>query len=257
MIHYVKIANFGSIRDEVELNFEIQDEDGSPAYEVEMSDKRKLLKLAYIYGPNASGKTTVLQAIDFLRQLWLEPLNTKDEVLAYDPFLFRPDAEVYPTSIELSFYLAGTRRIYQVTFNRYSVIEEKMSIYRTHQPSVLFTRTTDFEKRLSNIEFGTALKGTAAELNALKAATLHNNTVLGAFQKTNVDLPDLEALNKWGKLFLGKMVHAQTDLSDFAGWRITQEPAFGEWINRFLNKADQNIRQVSVKAEKISDRDKR
>jgi AAA15 family ATPase/GTPase len=65
MIHYIKIGNFGPIRDEVELNFEAVDSEGSYAYEVEMPDKRKLLKLAYIYGANASGKTTVLQAIEF------------------------------------------------------------------------------------------------------------------------------------------------------------------------------------------------
>jgi AAA15 family ATPase/GTPase len=255
MIQYIKIANFGPIRDEVELSFEAVDPDGSPAYEVEMPDGQKLLKLAYIYGANASGKTTVLRAIEFLRKLWLDPLNNKDQELGYEPFLFRPNASDFPSTIELGFYVAGTRHIYRVEFNRKSVLEELMVIYRTIQPSELFSRTTDLEKRLSYVQFGPSIKRAANEMNALETATLHNNTVLGAFQKTNVDLPDFEKLNQWGKSFLGGLINAATDLTDFAGYNLTKDPALAKWMNVFLNKADKNIRGVSVKAENSPDID--
>ena len=253
MIQYIKITNFGPIRDEVELNLEALDEEGSPAYEAEMPDGRKLLKLAYIYGPNASGKTTVLRAIDFLRSLWLNPLYNKDHELDYDPFLFRSDPENNPSAIELAFYVGGMRYIYNVMFYKRSVQSEKMVVYRTHQPSELFSRTTDLEKRLSHVEFGTAVKGAAGELAALGTATLHNNTVLGAFQKINVDLPVFEQLNRWGKNFFSELIDEATELSDYTGFRITQDPAFADWMNIFLNKADPNLRGVSVKAEKSSD----
>jgi hypothetical protein len=250
MIHYLKVTNFGSIRDEVELNFEVQEEDGSPAYEVEMPDKRKLLKLAYIYGANASGKTTILRAIEFLHTLWLNPAYTKDEELHYDPFLFRPDAYSYPSTIEMAFYMADTRYIYEVVFTKKAIRTEKMVVYRTHQPSELFSRTTDLEKRLSHVEFGAAVKGAANELNALATTTLHNNTVPGAFQKTNADLPLFDQLNVWARLFLSPMIHANSDLTEFASYNITRNPGFSEWMNMFMNKADQQIRGVSVKAEK-------
>jgi hypothetical protein len=38
MIQYIKITNFEGIRDQVELNFEAVNEEGSPAYVVEMPD---------------------------------------------------------------------------------------------------------------------------------------------------------------------------------------------------------------------------
>src|SRR5690242_6074705 len=113
MIHYVKITNFGPIRKEIESNFEATGEEGSPAYEMEMKDGRKLLKLAYIYGPNASGKTTLLRAIDFLRRLWLEPLYNKDHELDYDPFLFQPDPQQDPSTIEMAFHANDMRHIYR------------------------------------------------------------------------------------------------------------------------------------------------
>jgi AAA15 family ATPase/GTPase len=249
MIHYIKIANFGPILDEVELSFEAMDSEGSPVYEVEMPDGKKLLKLAYIYGPNASGKSSVLQAIDFLRSLWLNPAYNKDEKLNYDPFLFRPNSETYSSSIELSFYVDGIRHVYLVRFNKESVLSEKLIVYRSVKYSELFSRETDVEKRLSHVEFGGSVRGTSTEMNALGTATLHNNTVLGAFQKINVDLPDFEQLNKWGKSFLGSTIDSTTDLSEFTGYNISLNPNFAQWINAFLNRADKNIRAVTVKSE--------
>jgi AAA15 family ATPase/GTPase len=114
----------------------------------------------------------------------------------------------------------------------------------------LFSRTTDLEKRLSNVEFGTAIKGAAGALAALGTATLHNNTVLGAFQKINVDLPDFELLNRWCKSFFSQMINEQTNLSDHTAFRIAEDPVFANWMNVFLNKADPNLKGVSVKLEK-------
>jgi hypothetical protein len=250
MIHYIKIGNFGPIRDEVELNFEAVDSEGSYAYEVEMPDKRKLLKLAYIYGANASGKTTVLQAIEFLRKLWQEPLGNKDDQLSYSPFLFRPEPQQFSSTIEMAFYAGGNRYVYSVSFSAISVLSEKMIVYRTHQPTELFSRSTDTEKRLSHIDFGSRVKGSTADLIALTAATLHNNSVLGAFQKMNVDLVDFEELSRWSHGFLNEMIDTGTDLSEYTADHISQNPGFAQWMNVYLNKADKNIRGVIVKSER-------
>lgn len=253
MIHYIKISNFGPIRDEVELNFEAVDTEGSPAYEVEMPDKRKLLKLAYIYGANASGKTTVLRAIDFLRKLWLYPANNKDEELTYSPFLFRAEPQAHTSRIEVSFYANRVRYVYKVAFSTISVLSEELVVYRSSQPTELFTRTTDSDRRLSQVGFGGKLKGSTNAREALATATLHNNTVLGAFQKTNADLADFEELSKWSKGFLSQMIDSKTDLSDITAYTIATNPAFAEWMDIYLHKADKNIRGVSIKSEEPQD----
>lgn len=250
MIQYIKITNYGGIRDQVELNFEAVNEEGSPAYVVEMPDKVKLLKLMYIYGPNASGKTTVLKAFHFLRGLWLNPAYSRDEQLDFDPFLFRSDGQEVPSEIELAFYSGGIRHIYFVQFTKRSILKEKMVFYQTNQPAELFDRTTDLEKQVSYVQFGSKIKSVAKAMNALETATLHNNSVLGAFQKTNVDIPEIGQLNKWAKNYLPLMIDARTRLSEFTAMRITQDPKFAKWMNTFLNKADRNIREVSVTVEK-------
>jgi AAA15 family ATPase/GTPase len=102
---YLKIANFGPVRKEVELYFEIAEGVEDNDYEVKMPGGRKLLKLAYIYGANASGKTTILMAFDFLRKLWLQPIEDKAGELDFEPFLFCDKPYSNPSHIELAFYV--------------------------------------------------------------------------------------------------------------------------------------------------------
>src|SRR5215213_9429105 len=102
MIHYLKITNFGPAKESVEMNFEVVDQIDD-AYEITMPDGKRLLKLAYIYGANASGKTTILKAFDFLRKLLLKPSTDKAVDLDFEPFLFRSSPYEHISCFELSF----------------------------------------------------------------------------------------------------------------------------------------------------------
>ncbi len=246
MIHYLKIENFGPVQGEVEMNFEIGEGMEENAYEVKMPDGRKLLKLAYIYGANASGKTTILMAFEFLRKLWLQPIQDKAGELDFDPFLFCDKPYSNPSHLELAFYVDSIRYVYEVNFTKESILDEKVLMYQTAKPTELFSRSTEAHKRLAKIEFGSKIKVPAREKDLLESNTLHNNTVLGAFAKTNVDIPELEKLNKWGNRFLLGIVTAANDVTEITAAQIDQHPTMNAWINSFLNKADSQITEVQV-----------
>lgn len=246
MIHYLKIVNFGPVKDEAEINFEVAENMDEDAYEVKMPDGRKLLKLAYIYGANASGKTTILKAIEFLRQILLEPTDNKSVELRFDPFLFRSNPFEVPSYIELSFYFEGIRHVYTINFNKQSVISERLVFYQTARPAELFARNTDLEKRLSKIQFGSRIKIAAREKDLLESNTLHNNTVFGAYARTNVDIPELEALNLWFSAFLLGMITSSHDLTEITASMIDKNPKINIWVDEFLNKADNQIAGVNV-----------
>lgn len=86
MLQEIKIKNFKSFRDEVELSFEAYNNDDSNSV-VTMPDGVKLLRFAVILGPNASGKSNLLEAIEFLRQFWNELPQKNDEGTEVQPFL--------------------------------------------------------------------------------------------------------------------------------------------------------------------------
>jgi AAA15 family ATPase/GTPase len=246
MVQYIKIRNFGPIKEAVDVNFEVVEGMDEDAYEVKMPDGKRLIKLAYIYGANASGKTTVLVAFEFLRKLWLQPIQDKAGELDFDPFLFCAKPFSLPSSLELAFYVDGTRYVYEVNFTKESILDEKVLMYQTAKPTELFSRSTEADKRLARIQFGSKIKVPAREKDLLESNTLHNNTVLGAYAKTNVDIPELEKLNKWGNRFLLGMVTGANDVTEITAAQIDQNPKMNAWINSFLNKADNQITEVQV-----------
>lgn len=72
MIQEIRIKNFLSFRDEVVLNFEAtKDKTFEDCQVVSVTPKVRLLRFALIYGPNASGKSNLLSAFDFLHDFGL------------------------------------------------------------------------------------------------------------------------------------------------------------------------------------------
>lgn len=252
MIQYIKIKNFGPINEEIELSFEaaLSDEMSDDIYVAGMPDGVKLLKLAYIYGANASGKTTVLKVFEFLRRLLLRPLQDKSAVLDYEPFLFCKDPQKAESSIELAFYANLVRHVYTVTFNHEAVLTERLVFFHSAKPTELFSRETDMEKRLATIQFGSKIKVPGKERDRLESNTLHNNTILGAFTKTNTDIPELNALNIWLNQFWLGLISSSTDVTDDTAAMIAVNPQANQWLNRFMNKADRQISSVIADKEK-------
>ena len=70
MIESFSVENFLSFRTKQTLSFEAS---GSKDFEemfcVEVKPGVRLLKLGILYGANASGKTNLLKALDFLRKI--------------------------------------------------------------------------------------------------------------------------------------------------------------------------------------------
>ena len=70
MIIEFSVQNFGPIKEKQVLSFEPEKTSHlADYYLINAAPGLKLLKLGLIYGPNASGKTTILKALDFLRDL--------------------------------------------------------------------------------------------------------------------------------------------------------------------------------------------
>ena len=76
MIQELKIKNFLSFKEEAVLNFEATKDTMFEDYQVvEVAEGIRLLRIALIYGANASGKSNILQALTFLRTFGLLTLN--------------------------------------------------------------------------------------------------------------------------------------------------------------------------------------
>ena len=172
-----------------------------------------------IYGANASGKTTILQALNFLRDLVLEPEEEKTVTLDFNPFLFDARTPKENTILTIDFIQNEVRYYYEVEFNKRAIIREELYFYNPTKANV-FKRTTDVNKQYAQITFGGKIKKDKTFEKTLESNTLWNNTVLGGYLKTNIELKELKDATDWFSYYLRPLISSKTDLESYVTSRI-------------------------------------
>ena len=249
MIVNFSIQNFGSIKDKQTLSFEADaSKHLEDTYVVHTAGKR-LLKLALIYGANASGKTTVLKALDFLRDLVVNPKKKKTDILDFSPYLFDANTPEQPTELTIEFVYEGGCYHYEVTFMRQAVILE--ALYRdAPEKTLVYKRTTDIEEQLTKISFGDKITLEKSAQQVLELNTLWNNTVLGGFLKTNINFEELRRVTDWFWNGLKPMVAPRTLLGRYVTDKIDEKEIAKEEVLEILKKADFNISDIIIERRK-------
>ena len=249
MIVNFSIQNFGSIKDKQTLSFEADtSEHLEDTYVVHTAGKR-LLKLALIYGANASGKTTVLKALDFLKDLVVNPKEKKTDILDFSPYLFDANTPEQPTELTIEFVYEGGCYHYEVAFMRQAVILE--ALYRdAPEKTLVYKRTTDIEEQLTKISFGDKITLEKSAQQVLELNTLWNNTVLGGFLKTNINLEEFRQVTDWFWNGLKPMVVPQTELGRYVTDKIDEKKIAKEEVLEILKKADFNISDIIIERRK-------
>ena len=158
MIINFSVQNFGSIKDKQILSFEADKSTHlEDYYIIKANESLRLLKLALIYGANASGKTTILKAIDFLRKIVLDPAKKKTDPIEFNPFLFDSKTPKQNSIISIDFIQNEVRYSYEVQFNKKAILKEELNFFNPNKANV-FKRTTDVDKQFTEITFGSKIK---------------------------------------------------------------------------------------------------
>lgn len=254
MILNFSIQNFGSIKDKQTLSFEADKSDHLEEAYVTRCGGRRILKLALLYGANASGKTTVLKALDFLRQLVIDPKSKKTDRLDFEPYLFDPDTPKQPTVLSIEFIRNEVRYAYRVEFTQEAVVAEELYAYYTPNKARIYQRTTDLERQFVEIKFGSKMTKSKAVKQSLTANTLWNNTVLGGYLKTNVDSKELQEVVDWFKFYLKHMVQPQTSFEDLILFQMEDGEILSSDMIPILQQADLHISDIVIQSREIVDR---
>lgn len=246
MIINFTLENFGPVRERQTISFEAKKYDDLENYFiVEPIPNLRLLKLIFLYGANASGKTTFLKGIEFLRDIVLKPLEKRNEEIEFKQFMFDENSRKANSFIEVSFVTSGKKYVYSLTFNNTYIVKESLIVYNPNK-SVVFERVTDEIKQLSTIKFGSKLKVGKEVSNTLINNTLWNNTVLGGFLKVNVDIEEFKEVIYWFENTLRPMVTPRTDLESFVTRNINRNSIKKDNVVEILRKADLNIDNIKI-----------
>lgn len=245
MLQELKIRNFKSFRDEVELSFEPTGNDRYNSV-VTMPDGVNLLRLAVVLGANASGKSNLLDAIEFLHVFWNKIPMTNDDGTDVQPFLMRSDALSHDTEFEVKLYIDGIRYWYQLVINPEKVCHENLYVYLSDSPTKVFSR--EDVNGISKLNFNPDLvKLSSAEVEVMTMNCLRNMSVLAVLKKVNVSVPYLDNMRKWiDNRMLPLQSGSFTSLSHDVKRLLADSPEFREYLMQFAKEADFNISDIKI-----------
>lgn len=164
MLLRFQVSNHRSILDPVELSMIAVDEDRAATRGFDRLSGR-VLTTAGIYGPNASGKSNVLDALYWLSYAVATSLLGGGDSMSRDPHRFGKGPD-QPSTFDMDFIVDGVRHGYQLEVDDSAVLYESLCSYPERRRRMLFEREGD------GVHFRRGLGGTGGTKELLTPTTL-------------------------------------------------------------------------------------
>lgn len=240
------VRNFRAFRDPQTLTLVAgaRDRQHEPTHVFAAPDETRLLHTALVYGPNASGKTTLIRALDALRWLVLRARKfDEDSVLEpIQPFRLDIASRIEASEFEVTFVAEGIVYEYALSATRERVVNESLRFFPEGRASTLFTRKGDA------IVLGKRLRGATAKA-AQSIAERRSNTPFLSLLGQNEEPRAIEAY-RWFKDVLRV---ASGPLSGAYALRLLRDdPDARTFILDLLRLADVGIRDITVESETVA-----
>ena len=142
MLVQYSVRNYKSIKDEIVINFSADDKYKNSSWTInDNSIPVPLYKCIGLIGPNASGKTNIINSIIFASRYILNTIKRKDsDKLTIKPFAFNYKKNT-SSSFEFIFYNNGIKYIYGFSINKEEVLEEYLMECFSEEPKTIFDRS--------------------------------------------------------------------------------------------------------------------
>ena len=163
MLIEFSVKNFLSFKNKVTLSME----KGSGEENLDnivSNNNLKLLKIAAIYGANASGKSNIIRALTsavlMVRNSSFIPIGVKWDFIK--PFLFDKDSKNKPSEFEFIFITNNIKNRYYFSADESKIYSEVLDAYYSQKPTNIFRRTNTNVYEFNN------------DKNKLEALSLNN-----------------------------------------------------------------------------------
>lgn len=254
MLLEFRLKNWLSFRDEQILSLVASPDTALQGNCIEWNQER-ILKTAAIYGANASGKSNVIKAVDFMQSLVANSGEMQAGAkLGHDPFLLDAESARRPTLFEATFVTKGIRYQYGFTLTAERVESEWLYAYPSKRVQRWYER--DFDRKLGKQawQWGPALKGQKQRISGL---TRPNALLLSVAAKFNHE--QLTPVYEWFRSSLRPLPRVLGPVTA----RILTSPELGEAgrsrfneaVQVFLRDADLGLTDLRVDRRKIGEAD--
>ncbi|HQC27521.1 MAG TPA: ATP-binding protein [Treponemataceae bacterium] len=196
MIQELSITNTLSIKTKQTISFEASKNTKEDAVHYIDIGSTRLLKLAAIYGSNASGKTNFLKAVNFYFRFMLYAFSDlkPKEGISFIPFLFDSKTLQAPGVFDIVFFYDSIKYEYHLSLDAKCVHTESLYYSPKGQKKLIYNRTlksntTSSSSPLYNWKFGDTLSGNKTEISKM---TRPNTTFLNT--AAQLEQPELGAV---------------------------------------------------------------
>ncbi len=246
MLLQFSVSNFSSFKDEITLTMIpaksrnmkehiIEDKNGKPV---------KVLPIVNIYGANASGKTNLVNALEFMQDIVLKGTRP-DRAIDVVPHLLDLNTEFEPSKFEIIFKHDHVVYTYGFIVSGKMVHEEWLFGYFTSQESKIFERITNNKTR---VEPGTRLIADVEKadfISFIAQGTRPNQLFLTEANEKNINL--IKPVIHWFREHLHIIrPHSKYSLLTL---RAHKEHSFINYLSDFLHIADTGINSIKCKSE--------
>lgn len=249
MILEFKIENFLSFKDEVTFSFEATSDTSFEDYYVtEVVPGVRILKLGLVYGANASGKSNLIEAFQFIKTLIERGQKDKNEGTGFIPFLLCSEKNK-TGKFELTFYAGTVKYVYALEIDADKIISEKLSYYPGTQPANLFVRKHNEATDSAEISFGSKVKITKAAKEVLNANVLKNVSFFVGYNQVNYTHPEIEAAYNWFDDQMLDTINPDINLTRYTTGQIKKNSRLKQFAIDFLRQAQYNISDIKIETE--------
>lgn len=250
MILNFTVSNYRSIKEPQTLSFEATKDTHLEDFFVVKEGKYRILKIASILGANASGKSNMIRSYSLFSKLILFPCDNKTDKIEYDKFALDEEMSAQDSVFSINFLCNEARYYYEVHFNNDMVCYEQLRCqpFKDMREHKVYERNTDKETMFSIITTGS--KYAKSPMEKLSTNLLHNRTVFGAFQKSNVDIPWMKSIVDWvGSYCMPMVTTLDQGLRSYTTSNIIDRNISKRQISTLLKKADVGINDFLINKE--------
>ena len=250
MLVEFRIKNFCSLRDEQVLSLvatkdkTLQD---SNTQATGISAAPNVLRSVVIYGANASGKSNLIKALQYMRGVVTESATAiaPSQIFGVQPFRLDSDSANQSSEFEVTFLLDGVRYQYGFAMTAQRIVGEHLLVYKAFKPQKWFTRRFDIDTGKDIYEFGSGLKGPK---NLWEGATRPNALFLSmAVQLNSIDLrPVFEWFSNQLVIF-----NEQSQLNPQVSIQMLKHAQGRKDICNFLTNADLSLSDIEVETRTV------
>ena len=241
MLIRFRARNFRSLKEEQELSLVASSLKDSPEAVTQVKGlDLGLVRVAAIYGANASGKSNVIKALAYMSSAVQNSQRqwAPEGPIPREPFLLDPQSKLDPSSFEVDLLLDGVRFHYGFTLNDREILEEWLDAYPAGTKPI--RKQMWFTRKGKAFNFGNKLGG---DNRAIERLTRPNSLFVSAAAQNNHEA--LLPIYRWFSNGFGYVPRDRKSARDVAA-QMCVEDAFRVGLLLTLQAADLGIVGLEV-----------